>query len=112
MSMLMLLAFLIGAVLGMRFEVLVLIPAIGFILISRSRGLLGRRGEHFRLTMATAVFAASCLQIGYLGGVATRYTTAVARTSRVREGALESASRPSAPATHSTGGAPSTAYRG
>lgn len=111
MLVLMLLAFLIGAVLGMRFKVLVLIPAIGFVLIAVLAGCFVG-GESISITMATAVFAASCLQIGYLGGVATRYTTALARTSRLREGALESASRPTAPATHSTGGAPSTAYRG
>ena len=73
MSVLMLLAFLIGAVLGMRFKVLVLIPAIGFTLIAvLAACFVG--GESLSITMVTAVFTASCLQIGYLGGVATRYT--------------------------------------
>jgi hypothetical protein len=111
MSMLMLLVFLIGAVLGMRFRVLVLVPAIGFAsIVVLAACFVG--GESLSVTMATTILTASGLQIGYLGGVATRYTTALARTSRLRQGALENASRPSAPATHSTGGAPSTAYRG
>jgi len=104
MSMLLLLVLLIGAALGMRFKVLVLVPAIGFLFTAILVACV-MRGESLSMTIAAVVLTVSCLQIGYLGGVVTRYTTAPADSSRPRKGALKSAA-------HSTGGAPSTAYRG
>jgi hypothetical protein len=111
MSMLLLLMFLIGAVLGMRFRVLVLIPAIGFLFMA-SLAACVMRAESLSITIAAIVLTVCCLQIGYLGGIVTRYATALADSSRLRRGALKSASRPLVPPAHSTGGAPSTAYRG
>jgi len=111
MSMLLLLVFLIGAVLGMRFRVLVLIPAIGFLFVTILAACVIRAESH-SITITVAALAAGCLQIGYLGGVVTRYATALADSGRLRKDALKSASKPLAPPAHSTGGAPSTAYRG
>ena len=111
MSMLLLLVLLIGAVLGMRFKVLVLVPAIGFLFVAILVACV-IRAESLSMTIAAVVLTVSCLQIGYLGGVVTRYTTAPADPGRLGKGALNSASGPLAPPAHSTGGAPSTAYRG
>jgi hypothetical protein len=83
--MLLLLALLIGAVLGMRFKVLVLIPAIGLIVPAIvAAGMI--RGESVASLAVIAIVAGSCLQIGYLAGAVTRYATAAARAGR-RHGA-------------------------
>lgn len=111
MSMLLLLVLLIGALLGMRFKVLVLIPAMGFLFMA----ILAEcviRAESLSFTIAAVVLAVSSLQIGYLGGVVTRYTAALADFGRLRKDSLKSAARPLAPPAHSTGATPSTAYRG
>lgn len=111
MLMLLLLVFLVGALLGMRFKVLVLIPATGFLCMAVLAACL-IRAESFSFTIAAVVLAVSGLQVGYLGGVVTRYTTALADFGRLRKATLKSASRPLAPPAHSTGATPSTAYRG
>ena len=111
MTMFVLLVFLIGAVLGMRFRVFVLIPAIG-ITLTAILAVCIVRGDSIAAFAFTAVLAASCLQVGYLGGVATHYGTALARIGRPRVDTPKTASDPSGLPSHSTGPAPSTAYRG
>jgi hypothetical protein len=91
MLMLLLLVFLVGALLGMRFKVLVLIPAIGFLCMAILAACV-IRAESFSFTIAAVVLTVSGLQLGYLGGVVTRYTTAPADSGRLRKGALNSAS--------------------
>jgi hypothetical protein len=75
--LLLLLAILVGAVLGMRFRVLVLIPAIGLTVPAIvAAGII--RGDSVASFAVTAMLAATCLQIGHLAGAATRCTTAPA----------------------------------
>jgi len=84
MSMLILLAFLLGAVLGMRFKVFILIPAIGFTLLAVL--LVGAaRGDSVSGMLIAAVLASSCLQIGYMFGIIARYSVALARVGRLRK---------------------------
>ena len=84
MAMLLLLSLLIGAVLGMRFKVLVLVPAIaGALPIAVAL-------EIFRQQSLTSIILASAatvalLQIGYLAGIAVHRGLATARL-RAREG--------------------------
>jgi hypothetical protein len=78
-----LISLLAGMVLGQRFKVLAVVPAnvatslmaIGFG-IAESEG-IGR-------TVLLAALAVASLQIGYLAGVAIRYSLAAARTSGLR----------------------------
>lgn len=69
MSTLVLPVFLTGALLGMRFKVLVLIPAVGLAVMAVIWvGTL--RGDGVAAVFLQATLAWSCLQIGYLCGVA------------------------------------------
>ena len=88
MSMFILLAFLLGAVLGMRFKVFILIPAIGFALIALLAGGIAR-GDNVSAILIAAVLSSSSLQIGYLGGILTRYSIAIARAGRLRKASLQ-----------------------
>ena len=87
MAMLALLSFLTGTVLGMRFKVLVLLPAIACELpIALAVGIFRQPG----LVSVTLVSAAAiaCLQIGYLAGIAIRHSLAAARMSGRRSTSL------------------------
>lgn len=64
--------FCLGAALGMRFKVLILIPAIGLAFIATLAEGIARGDSAFTIVIA-AVVASSCLQIGYLGSILTRY---------------------------------------
>jgi len=84
MSMLATIAILVGAVLGLRFRVLILVPAIGLAAlailvtgIAHSEGL-----SSIALSVAIASVA---LQGGYVGGITSRHAVVMARTSRVRK---------------------------
>lgn len=77
--MLTLLSVLVGAVLGLRFRVLVLLPAVGCIILATP--FLGPDLAHGALA---ALFAVVGLQMGYLGGIVTRHAMVVARASRIR----------------------------
>jgi hypothetical protein len=91
MSVPIFLAFLIGAVLGMKFKVLILIPAIGFALIVILAAGIARSDSISAILIAAAL-ASSCLQIGYLCGAATRYSIGLARVGRTRKGSLHAQS--------------------
>ncbi len=84
MSMLIPLVLLIGAVLGMRFKVLILILAIGFALIAILAGGIVR-GDSMSATLMADGLAWICLQVGYICGIVTRYYVALARAKRTRK---------------------------
>ena len=70
---------LLGAVLGLRFTVWILVPGIAFGLFSAVA--VGIAHGHGLGTLALSmVLIASGLQFGYLAGTAVRYLTAAART--------------------------------
>jgi hypothetical protein len=63
---------LFGAILAMRFKVLILVPALGSVLITVvATGLVGANGL-FAIAGA-ATLASSCLQFGYVFGAFTRF---------------------------------------
>jgi hypothetical protein len=70
----------IGIVLGLRFNVFVLFPAFGLVLLSTAAVEIGR-GERLGSVVLTIVFLGSALEIGYLVGIVTR---AVWASHRVR----------------------------
>ena len=111
MSMLILLALLVGAVLAMRYKVLALIPAIGLTITAIFVGGVVR-GDSLSIISITAFLVASCMQVGYLGGAVIRHTM-TPRAGRLRETSLESRSGSVTAPSHSIGGAAaSTQYRG
>jgi hypothetical protein len=84
MVMLLLLSFLIGAVLGMRFKVLVLVPAIaGTLPIAVAIEISHQQGLASIILVSAATVA--LVQIGYLAGIAVHRGLATARIS-AREG--------------------------
>jgi hypothetical protein len=83
MMMLLLISLLLGMVLGQRFKVLALLPAMAFVLLGvSSAGLAGSQG--LWLTVIMAVGAIASLQIGYLAGISIRYFLAAARAGKPR----------------------------
>ena len=88
MSTVILLAFLLGAVLGMRFKVFILIPAIGLIFIAILAGAIAC-GSGMAGTLIAAVLASSSLQIGYVLGTIAQYSVALARAERLRKASLQ-----------------------
>ena len=91
MSALVLLAFLTGAALGMRFKVFILFPAIGLALIAILAAGIAR-SDNVSAILIAAVLASTALQIGYLCGIATRYSVALARVGRTRKLMLQARS--------------------
>jgi hypothetical protein len=84
MVMLLLLSFLIGAVLGMRFKVLVLVPAIaGTLPIAVAVEISHQQGLASIILVSAATVA--LVQIGYLAGIAVHRRLATGRIS-AREG--------------------------
>jgi len=79
--MMVILAFLIGALLGTRFTVLILVPAITLAVIGVAASGVAR-GDNVSTIFVAAMLSTICLQVGYLFGAATRYT--IARTGLVR----------------------------
>jgi hypothetical protein len=82
MTILILFSLLIGAVLGMRFRVLILGPII---LTSAVAIFVGGAAAGFDLSglSLAAVLVIVFLQIGYFSGIITRYTMALARSERI-----------------------------
>jgi len=78
MMILILLSVLVGAVLGLRFKVFVLVPVIcGALAIAVVEGIAGGDGL-WRLVFAMTVIAAS-LQLGYILGIVIRFVMGAAR---------------------------------
>ena len=78
MSMLIVSVFLIGAALGVRFKVLILIPAIGLAFIAILAGGIARSDSASAILIAF-VLASICLQIGYFCGIVMQHWLAMAR---------------------------------
>jgi hypothetical protein len=76
-----LLSTLVGAVLGMRFRVTILIPVL-CVALAAIAGIGVARGESPSLIATAIVLAAISLQLGYLVGSTTRFVMAASRTSR------------------------------
>jgi hypothetical protein len=82
-----LISLLLGMVLGQRFKVLALVPVIAVWLpVATGTGIV-RYGE-FGPTLLLAALAVAGLQIGYLAGVAIRFSLAAERTSGLRSASL------------------------
>jgi hypothetical protein len=93
-----LVSLLIGMVLGQRFKVLAVVPAIA----ASSMAAIGfgiAHSEGLGRTVLLAALAVASLQIGYLLGVAIRYSLAAARTSGLRTASIH-ASQPTRHAVH------------
>jgi hypothetical protein len=72
MSILTLLVFLSGAVLGMKFRVFILAPAIGLSVLA-AFAVAQARGDPLLTLLVSALLAVIALQIGYLAGILTRH---------------------------------------
>jgi hypothetical protein len=81
MTMLILCCALAGAVLGLRFKVLVLVPAIALAVLTVVVGGVARADGAWAIVGAAAAVA-TVLQIGYLAGTLTRFAIAGARGAR------------------------------
>ena len=83
MVMIALCSSLIGAVLGTRFRVLVLFPAmvLGFALVA---AVAAFKGSAMSSAVLAAAIYAIALQVGYLGGLFTRYCMAAVRVASRR----------------------------
>jgi hypothetical protein len=89
--MLIILTLLIGGALGMRFKVLVLVPAIGLAFIANLAVGIACRDSVSAILM-TAVLASVCLQIGYLCGAMASYGTGDGRTQNLHKPILRTKS--------------------
>ena len=78
----------IGAALGLRFKVFILVPAIGLALFTILAGGIAR-GDGVFATLIAIILASSSLQIGYLCGIFTRYRIAPARAKHPHKAALQ-----------------------
>jgi hypothetical protein len=81
MLTLLLICLLVGAVLGQRFKLLALIPAVALALAAAAG--FTYSGKFWQILVA-ALTATTCLQIGYVAGVGIRYLTVAARITRRR----------------------------
>jgi hypothetical protein len=81
MCMLLLICLLVGAVLGQRFKVIALIPALA-LAITATAGIT--HGGTFWQILGAAFAATTSLQIGYLAGAVIRLLMAASRASRKR----------------------------
>jgi hypothetical protein len=97
MMMLAILSLLAGMVLGQRFKVLILIPAIAASLIVAVAAGIARADDIWSIVMM-AVLAATSLQIGYLGGTAIRVMIVATRASRRRHASLQASATVQRPA--------------
>jgi uncharacterized protein YqgC (DUF456 family) len=88
MSILILLVFLSGAVLGMKFRVFVLAPGIGLSVLA-VLALGCARGASLPTLLVAATLAVVAVQIGYLAGILTRHTIMSARVGSSRKAPLQ-----------------------
>lgn len=87
MSVLVPLVFLTGVLLGLRFRIFILAPAFGFaIVVVVATGTV--RGEDPFSILLAALLALVSLQIGYVGGILTRYAFTLARAEIRRKASL------------------------
>jgi hypothetical protein len=84
-----LISLLAGMVLGQRFKVLAVVPAMAaWLLVAIGFGIAFSEG--FGRTVLLAALSVASLQIGYLAGVAIRYSLAATRTSGLRTASVNS----------------------
>jgi hypothetical protein len=76
-------SFLLGAFLGIKFRVLILIPALGAILLTVVAIGIAHADAVWAILITLAA-AVSSLQIGYLGGAIIQYALALPTTDRRR----------------------------
>jgi membrane protein DedA with SNARE-associated domain len=88
--------FLVGAALGQRFAVFVLIPAI-LVTLAVAIGLGIARAQTPGAIALVTIAAIACLQVGYLLGLGIRQV-AQSRASRLRSGSFADPSRARRPA--------------
>jgi hypothetical protein len=81
MTNLLILSVLVGAVLGMRLRVLIILPVIGFAFVTIA-GIGAARSDALSLIATVMVLTAISLQLGYLLGSAARFVMVAARISR------------------------------
>ena len=84
MMMLALAAALLGAMLGVRFTVFAVIPAIAFASLVAGIGWFLGDGAFGSLMVKLALLAA-CLQLGYIGGAVLRFSLVSMGGARERE---------------------------
>ena len=84
MSVLILLTLLTGAVLAMRFKVLILIPAIGSALVVVVIGSFAR-GSGLSDMLIVAMLASTSLQVGYLCGALARQSFLLSRAQSLAQ---------------------------
>jgi hypothetical protein len=83
MLMMAIVAVLTGAVLGLRFRVLVLLPVIGLLILGVP--IMGLAYSRSVPSIALALgLSIAWLQLGYLGGVGTRHVMVMSRVARMR----------------------------
>ena len=82
MMMVLLVCLLLGAVLGQRFKVLILLPAM-LPTVTFATIVVALQGATVWQIVATAFLAGTSLQIGYLAGIGIRHLTIVERASRL-----------------------------
>jgi hypothetical protein len=83
MMTLMQICLLLGAVLGQRFKVLVLIPGMAVVLPLVAAAGIVRADSYGNIALALMVAAVS-LQLGYLAGIALRHLMVLLRASQIR----------------------------
>jgi hypothetical protein len=88
MSILTLLVFLSGAVLGTKFRVFILAPAIGLSVLAVF-AVAQARGDTLPTLLVSALLAVIALQIGYLAGILTRHALVSVRIGSSRKAPLE-----------------------
>jgi hypothetical protein len=90
MIMVALLSLMTGMVLGMRFKLLILVPAIAcVVLVAAGYGIAFDYG--LGLTMLIVAAALITLQVGYFVGVLIRHSVTAARLSALRSASLTDA---------------------
>ena len=93
MTILAMTALLIGALLGLRFQVSILVPAI--VIGSAVIFSLDMAHSHSLLpTLLTTVLAITALQIGYVGGAVIRFVIVEARVRKDTAATIAVAQRP------------------
>ena len=78
------LLFLLGAVLGVRFKVIALLPGAAFAVFMVLAIGMANGADLATISINTAI-ALICLQFGYLGGIGTRYSMALIRAARSQQ---------------------------
>ena len=84
MMMLAVITFLAGALLGMRFKCLVLVPALAFVVVAVLSGGIAHSEDGSSIALAI-VIASVGLQAGYLGGLFTIHAAVTMRAVRIRK---------------------------